>query len=89
MKDWKKEICATRPLELQVIAPGLYMQRRNIVEVTHEATSTTPAYTCFECESREISIAEYHQGIVDDTLEDHAAKLDYIAMMTDIDIEEV
>ena len=37
MKDWTQERCSERPDELQVIAPGLFMQRRNIQEVEHEA----------------------------------------------------
>ena len=89
MKDWKQERCAERPLELQVIAPGMYMQRRNIVEEHHEEKDGIPAYTDWTCESREISIEEYHQAVVDETLEGHAAKIDYIAMMNDIDLEEV
>lgn len=38
---------------------SIYIQRRNIVEATHEATEDTPAYTDWECESREIGISEY------------------------------
>lgn len=87
MKEWKKECCSERPLELQQIAPGLFMQRRNIHEVTYEGDTGT--YTGWECECREATTEEYHQEIVDETLADHAAKLDYIAMMTDVDIEEV
>ena len=30
MKQWKKEICDTQPEEVQLIAPELLMQRRNI-----------------------------------------------------------
>lgn len=61
MKQWSKEHCAERPEELQVIAPGLYLQRRNIQEVSHEAdeTSGTEAYTEYVCESREITESEY------------------------------
>lgn len=59
MKQWTTEICDTQPDELQVIAPGLFIQRRNIKEVEHEATDNLAAYTDYECESREISISEY------------------------------
>lgn len=61
MKQWSEERCAQRPEELQVIAPGLYMQRRNIQEVSHEAdeTSGKDAYTEYVCESREITESEY------------------------------
>ena len=89
MKEWKIEHCSERPLELQVIAPGIYMQRRNIRQVEHEATEGMEAYTDWECECREITFEEYHQSIVDETLANHTASIDYIAMMTDIDLEEV
>ena len=61
MKQWSEEHCAQRPDELQAIAPGLFMQRRGIREVTHEAdeTARTEAYTEFVCESREITESEY------------------------------
>ena len=56
MKQWKKEICDTQPEEVQLIAPELLMQRRNIKVVEHEATDNMEAYTDYECESREISV---------------------------------
>ena len=61
MKQWSKEHCAQRPEELQPIAPGLYMQRRDIQEVRHEADEVagTDAYTEYVCESREITESEY------------------------------
>lgn len=61
MKQWSEERCAQRPEELQVIAPGLYMQRRNIQEVSHEADETPgkDAYAEYVCESREITESEY------------------------------
>lgn len=61
MKQWSEERCAERPEELQVIAPGLYMQRRNIREVKHEADEATGMgpYTDYVCESREITESEY------------------------------
>ena len=61
MRQWTEERCSEKPLELQVIADGLYMERRNIKEVTHEADKVTgtEAYTEWVCESREISVSEY------------------------------
>lgn len=61
MKDWTQERCHKRPDELQPIAPGLYMQRRNIQEVKHKSgiASGTDAYTEYVCESREITESEY------------------------------
>ena len=61
MKDWTQERCYERPDELQVIAPGLFMQRRNIQKVEHEADETAglEAYTEYVCESREITESEY------------------------------
>lgn len=59
MKEWSKEVCSSKPDELQIIAPGLYIQRRDIQQVEHEEADGVPAYTSWECESREISISEY------------------------------
>lgn len=59
MTEWKKERCSNRPDEIQVIAPGTYIQRKDIVEVTHPATDDQPEYTDFECMSREITVSEY------------------------------
>lgn len=59
MKQWKEEHCMAQPEELEVIAPDVYMQRRNIEAVEHEATDETAAYTDYVCESREISESEY------------------------------
>ncbi len=61
MKDWTRERCSGRPEELQVIAPGLFMQRRNIEKVEHEADEAagTEAFTEYVCESREITESEY------------------------------
>lgn len=60
MKEWKTERCAERPPEVQVIAPGLYMERRNIRQVEHVETEDTEAYTDYECECREITVDEYN-----------------------------
>lgn len=61
MTEWTKELCSSKPDELQTIAPGLLIQRRNITEANHEADETagTEAYTAWECMSREITVSEY------------------------------
>ena len=59
MKQWKEERCSTQPKELEVIADGVLMQRRNIEAVEHEATEKMEAYTDYVCESREITVSEY------------------------------
>lgn len=59
MKQWKEERCKMQPEELEVIAPGVYMQRRNIAAVEHEATENMAAYTDYVCECREIGESEY------------------------------
>ena len=59
MKNWQEEHCAERPEELQLIAPDLYMERRNIRKVEHEAEDGRDAYEEFVCESREITVSEY------------------------------
>lgn len=51
---------AEKPQPLQPIADGLYMERRNITLVEHEATDVTDAYTEYVCESREIGVSEYN-----------------------------
>lgn len=61
MKDWTMERCSEQPDELQVIAPGILMQRRNIRQVDHEEDEQFgDAYTEWMCESREIAESEYH-----------------------------
>ena len=60
MKEWSKEICSEKPEELQLIAPDTYIERKDIVEVQHEETEDMPAYTDYECMSREISVSEYN-----------------------------
>ena len=59
MKQWKEERCSTQPKDLEVIADGVLMQRRNIKAVEHEATDGMDAYTDYVCESREITVSEY------------------------------
>lgn len=62
MKEWKEERCASQPEELEIVAEGIYIQRRNIAEVKHKADKTagTEAYTEYVCESREISVSDYN-----------------------------
>lgn len=62
MTGWKQERCTQRPEELQLIAPEIYIERRDIVEVTHAADQTTgtEAYNEWVCESREITKDEYN-----------------------------
>lgn len=59
MKEWTKERCSEEPQELQLVADGIYIQRKNITKVEHEATDDTEAYTDWECDSREITVSEY------------------------------
>lgn len=59
MKEWKEERCVTQPEELELIVDGVYIQRRNIEAVEHEATEEMAAYTDYSCESREITVSEY------------------------------
>ena len=59
MKEWSKEICSEKPEELQLIAPDTYIERKDIVAVEQEETEDMPAYTNYECMSREISMSEY------------------------------
>lgn len=59
MKSWVTEICSSKPEELQVIGPETYIERRNITAVEHPEQDGIPAYTDYQCESREISFSEY------------------------------
>lgn len=59
MKQWTEERSAQRPAELQLVAPNLYIQRRNIKAQEHEEKDGMAAYTDFVCESREITESEY------------------------------
>jgi hypothetical protein len=40
------------------VADGIYIQRKNITEVEHEATEGMEAYKDWECDSREITVSE-------------------------------
>lgn len=59
MKEWSKERCSEKPEQLQLVAPDTYIERKDIVEIQHEETEDMPAYTDYECMSREISVSEY------------------------------
>lgn len=59
MKQWTEERSAQRPAELQLVAPNLYIQRRNITAQEHEEQDGMAAYTDYVCESREITESEY------------------------------
>lgn len=59
MKEWTVERCEKKPQELQLVSPDTYIQRKDIKKVNHEATEDTPAYTDYECMSREITVSEY------------------------------
>lgn len=81
MKQWKEERCSTQPKDLEVIADGVLMQRRNIEAVEHEATEEMAAYTDYVCESREITVSEYEmlksiEGInTDKAIEEYTLQL--------------
>ena len=59
MKQWTEERSAQRPAELQLVAPNLYIQRRNIEQQEHEERDGMAAYMDYVCESREITESEY------------------------------
>lgn len=61
MTEWKEEHCSQQPAEVEAIADGFLIQRRNIKKVVHEADEAagTEAYTEWVCTSREITITEY------------------------------
>lgn len=59
MKQWSKESCAEQPKELELVAPGIYIQRRNIKAVEHKSIDDMPAFTDYVCESRELTVSEY------------------------------
>ena len=59
MKQWTEERSAQRPAELQLVAPNLYIQRRNITAQEHEEQDGMAAYTDYVCESRGLTESEY------------------------------
>ena len=58
MKQWTEERCAERPEELQLVAPNIFIQRRNITEQHHVEKDGMEKFTDFVCESREITESE-------------------------------
>ena len=74
MKEWTKERCSEEPQELQLVADGIYIQRKNIERVQHEATEGMEAYADWECDSREITVSEY-QINTDKAIDDYTAQL--------------
>lgn len=79
MKEWKQERCAEQPDELQLIADGIYMQRRNIQRVDHEKDEAKgeETYTEWVCECREISVSEYNMLKSIEAIDTQAAIDDY------------
>ena len=81
MQDWKKEVSAHQPSQLEIVAPDTYIQRKDIMTVEHEATDERDAYTDYECMSREISFSEYNmlksieQISTDKAIEEYTLKL--------------
>ena len=73
MKQWKEERCSMQPNELEVIADGMLMQRRNVRAVFHESMGEREAFTDYMCESREITVSEYEMlNRIDDINTDKA-----------------
>lgn len=76
--SWKKEICAMRPDELQIIAPNVYMERKNIIE---KQSDEDDPYTYWECDAREIGVSDYSlivalgQVKVDEAIDDYTMQL--------------
>lgn len=81
MTNWRTEYCASQPSELEVIGRNLYIQRRDITEVSHISEEDSSEYTNWECESREISFDEYNllkdieQINTDKAIEDYTMEL--------------
>lgn len=53
-------MCSEYPEQLQLVAPDLYIERKEIKAVYHDATAEMAAYTDYECMSREISVSDYN-----------------------------
>ena len=60
MQDWKNEVSRQKPDPHELVAPGIYIERKDIKEVEHEETEWQDAYTDYECMSREISVRDYN-----------------------------
>ena len=81
MKEWTKERCSEKPQELQLVADGIYIQRKNITEVEHEATEGMEAYKDWECDSREITVSEYQMPKSIEEINTDKAIDDYTAQL--------
>lgn len=58
MREWKKELCSTRPKELERVNPDTLIQRRNIEPYEREGMDGQME-SGFTCESRFISVDDY------------------------------
>lgn len=45
---------------MQLVAPNIYIERKNITAVEHEEVEGMEAFTDYECDSREITVDEYN-----------------------------
>lgn len=64
MKEWAKEYCTEKPLEIDFeSSPGHIIERRNITEITVNDEETGETKTEYECEMRFLTIKEYMQNI--------------------------
>ena len=85
MKDWKKVQGSQieRPAEFDATSsPTTVYQRRNITQVEIEGTDCTTT-AVWNYEERTMSHTEYAALVSENT----QSKLEYIAAMTDIDLE--
>ena len=70
MTEWKEEHCSQQPAEIEAIAVGFLIQRRNIRKVVHseDPDTGTGRYDEWVCESRQISITEYQMQNKDELM---------------------
>ena len=59
MSDWEPELLESLPEEFTKLGEDLYVQRKDIHEVTYHSLDGSETFKGFECFSREISQAEY------------------------------
>lgn len=90
---WKYVESAIRPEELDTSLSQVYNYvRRNIQEVERKDESTGETYTIFTYEEQTIKKDEwavYEEVITNkNDTETNAANIDYIAMMTDVELPE-
>lgn len=77
---------AERPAEVDTISsPTVYYLRKNIEQVTREDPQTGDEVTLWGYDEAELTPMEYATYVA----EEAAAKTEYVAMMSDIDLEEV